>query len=91
MNYGWEVAQSVLYMPMASSMAQGLWRCFVASLGDGVLVLVILVVGWLVFRHLNWFGSPGFTGYLLMLTSEAVKKLFAGGSPIDHEYAILAP
>ena len=23
--------------------------------------------------------------------SEAVKKLFAGGSPIDHEYAILAP
>jgi len=25
------------------------------------------------------------------LRSEAVKKLFAGGSPIDHEYAILAP
>ncbi len=23
--------------------------------------------------------------------SETVKKLFAGGSPIDHEYAILAP
>ena len=26
-----------------------------------------------------------------LLPSEAVKKLFAGGSPIDHEYAILAP
>ena len=28
---------------------------------------------------------------LSMHISEAVKKLFAGGSPIDHEYAILAP
>jgi len=32
---------------------------------------------------------PRTTGYKIY--SEAVKKLFAGGSPIDHEYAILAP
>lgn len=67
-NYAWEMAQAALYNPMGS-LARGLWRCFAASLGDGVLVVVIMVIGWLTFRRLNWFASPERTGYLLLLIS----------------------
>lgn len=36
-----------------------MWRhCFVASLGDAVLVLVLLGVGWALRRRLEWFERP---------------------------------
>jgi hypothetical protein len=43
------------------------WHCFVASLADGVLVLAIYAVGWIVFRRWDWFARPGSGGYGLML------------------------
>lgn len=64
-NYPWELAQSPLYMGMESINAVW-WHCFVASLGDGLLVLLIFAVGWLALGKQNWYWRPRLRGYLLM-------------------------
>lgn len=66
-NFVWEMAQSVLFARMGGWM-EGSRRCFVASLGDGVIVLTIAAIGWLWFRHADWIVRPGFGGYTLMTT-----------------------
>ena len=42
-NYPWELAQAPLYVGMESFRAVW-WHCFVASLGDGLLVLGIFAI-----------------------------------------------
>lgn len=66
LNYPWELAQAVLYAEGADFRAMW-WHCFVASLGDGVLVLLILAAGWLRWRNAGWFRQPGAGHYALML------------------------
>ncbi len=65
-NFVWEVAQLPLYAGSAS-----LWdsavHCFVPSLGDGIILLLIFLIGWLVFRRQDWADQPGLRGYALML------------------------
>ena len=51
-NFVWEIGQSPLFAPMGGWFS-GTWRCFVASLGDGMIVLVIAVAGWLPFRRVH--------------------------------------
>ena len=58
-NYGWELAQAPLYVGMENYSIAVLRHCFVASLGDGIMVL----------RHQYWFDRPGVPGYLVMLTT----------------------
>lgn len=53
LNFVWEMAQSVLFAPMGG-WVQGTWRCFVASLADGVIVLIIFGIGWLWFQRADW-------------------------------------
>jgi hypothetical protein len=65
-NYPWELAQAPLYVGMESFRAVW-WHCFVASLGDGLLVLGIFVVGWLLLRERTWFVHPGARGYGVMV------------------------
>jgi hypothetical protein len=48
------------------------WHCLVASLGDGVIVLIIHVAGWCVFRRSDWFMHPGVTGYSVMLVTGVI-------------------
>lgn len=67
-NYPWEMTQAVLYGPMGTVL-QATWRCFVASLGDGLLVLGIFGVGWIVYRRPAWIESPGPSGYAVMLAT----------------------
>ena len=43
--------------------------CFLASLGDGLLVLLIFAAGWAWFRRREWFVPHGARGYLLMLAA----------------------
>jgi hypothetical protein len=57
-NYPWELAQAPLYVGMESFRAVW-WHCFVASLGDGLLVLGICAIGWLLLRRHTWFVHPG--------------------------------
>ncbi len=68
LNYPWELAQAPLYAG-GNDFSAMLWHCFVASLGDGVLVLLIFAIGWLAWRRQNWFERPGARGYGLMLVS----------------------
>jgi hypothetical protein len=56
LNFAWEMAQAPLYGPMGP-LWQATWRCFVASLGDGVMVLTIVAVGSMVFGSGLWFAQ----------------------------------
>ncbi len=64
-NYVWEVAQSPLYEGMGR-FGLVLWHCLLASLGDGLLVLLIYAAGWGAFGSRDWFERPGAGGYALV-------------------------
>ena len=70
-NYLWELVQTPLYEGM-DDFSRMLWHCLVASLGDGLLVLLIFGVGWLMTGRRDWFISPGVRGYALMLATGLV-------------------
>lgn len=70
-NYPWELAQAHLYMGMESFRTLW-WHCFVASLGDGLLVLLIFTAGWVMLRRQEWFARPGVRGYVVMLAAGLV-------------------
>jgi hypothetical protein len=65
-NYLWELAQAPLYVGM-TSFGVVWWHCFIASLGDGILVLLIYAVGWIALGKRDWYAQPGVRGYVLML------------------------
>lgn len=66
-NFVWEMMQAVLFGPMGGWVS-GVWTCFIASLGDGVIVLFIAAIGSLWFQRADWIVRPGFAGYALMTT-----------------------
>ena len=65
-NFLWEIAQSSLYVAMPP-FPERVWHCFIASLGDGVLVLLIWIAGWAVFRAKDWFRGAHAGAYLLIV------------------------
>jgi hypothetical protein len=67
-NYPWELAQSPLYTG-TGNFRPAWWHCFVASLGDGVLVLLIFATGWVIRGQSEWFVRPGWLDYGLMVTA----------------------
>lgn len=54
-NYVWEMAQMPLYQDMPFNRLRSWVLCFRASLGDGVIILVIWAIGFTVFRERHWF------------------------------------
>ena len=72
LNYLWELAQAPLYVGLEDYNAGVLWHCFVASLGDGIMVLLIVAAGWFMLRQSGWFLRPGVRGYLLIITAGLV-------------------
>ena len=71
LNFVWELAQMPLYVE-GGKLLEFAVHCIVPSLGDGVLVLIIFGVGWMVFRRADWFVLPGLFGYVLMLMTGLV-------------------
>jgi hypothetical protein len=65
-NYPWELAHSPLYEGM-SDFSLARWHCFVASLGDGLLDLLVFGAGWAALRRSDWFVNPGRRGYMVTL------------------------
>lgn len=65
-NYLWELAQAPLYEGM-ERLRIVWWHCFVASLGDGLLVVFIFSAGWAIWQRQDWFAQPGVAGYTVML------------------------
>lgn len=69
LNYPWELAQAPLYVGLQTYDPGVFWHCFVASLGDAVMVLLIVTVGGISFHRWNWFQRPSVAGDLVMLTA----------------------
>ena len=63
-NYAWELAQTPLYRGVEFPGA--IWHCFVAALGDGVLVLLIFGVVAAMLGSLDWHMRPTAKSYLAM-------------------------
>lgn len=64
-NLPWEVGQAALGLFAGVSGRKAL-LCVVCSLGDGVIVALIYVAGWLAFGVRSGFESPGLAEYVLM-------------------------
>ena len=56
-NFLWELVQAPLFAGMESVGAIG-WHCFVASLGDGIILWIIYGLGWVAFGHWRWTFQP---------------------------------
>lgn len=69
LNYLWELAQAPLYVGLERYDATVFWHCFIASMGDGIRVLLIVVAGWIILRKPDWFVRPGISGYVLMIAA----------------------
>jgi hypothetical protein len=67
-NFAWELAQAPLYEWPGDS-RNVWWHCFVASLGDGLMILLVFAAGWLGLGRFDWFVKPGVRGYLVMLVA----------------------
>ncbi|MEC5217066.1 hypothetical protein RCH09_002022 [Actimicrobium sp. GrIS 1.19] len=65
LNYLWEIAQAPLFVGMNGWSDIG-WHCFVASLGDGVLIGIIDAIGCATFRRVDWYCHPTVRTYLMM-------------------------
>ena|SRR5438093_6974011 len=65
LSYPWELAQSPLYTD-GNNFSRMWWHCLIASLGDGLIMLFILLIGWITFHHSTWFKHPATGGYILM-------------------------
>ena len=72
LNYLWELAQAPLYVGLEGYNTAVFWHCFVASLGDGLMVLLIVAVGWVMLRQPDWFEQPGVLGYVVIVTAGLV-------------------
>lgn len=66
-NLPWELAQIGLGL-FADISRREMVFCLTCSLGDGVLVLLILGAGRLMFGTLDWFVRAGFREYVLMIS-----------------------
>jgi hypothetical protein len=69
LNYLWELAQAPLYIGLEAYNAGVFWHCLVASLGDAIMVLLIVAAGWITLRKPDWFVRPGVSGYLIMIAA----------------------
>jgi hypothetical protein len=70
-NYPWERAQSRLYV-LPGGVDVHWWMCAAASVVDGLLVLLLFRIGWLVTGQRDWYLQPGVRGYAALLLSGAV-------------------
>ena len=69
LNYPWELAQAPLYVGLERYDATVFWHCLIASVGDGIMVLLILAAGWIILRKPDWFVGPGISGYVVMIAA----------------------
>jgi hypothetical protein len=87
-NYPWELAHSQLYEGM-SDFGLALWYCFVASLGDWLLVFLIFGAGCAVFRRSDWFVSPEQRGYFVNVGLTPVTQMLAHPPLISRAVTLL--
>ena len=70
LNYVWELAQTPLYSEVGFPAA--FVHCFVAALGDGLLVLLILIAVAGTASSLDWYMRPTLSNYVAMAAAGLV-------------------
>ena len=65
-SFVWEMAQAHAFTGLPASMFWATIACALASLGDGLLVLLIWSAGALVFGQAAWVRMEGWRGWLLL-------------------------
>jgi len=68
LNYPWEIAHAPLFIGMDSVRAIS-WHCFLASLGDGLILWIIHGLGWVTFKRWNWSFHLGSQQMAFMLST----------------------
>lgn len=68
-NYIWEMVQMPLYEQMPVTELSSWLFCFWASLGDGVITIVIWILGYFIYRSQNWFLSLSPWKVIILLVS----------------------
>lgn len=68
LNSVWELGQAFLYVGMNYDLAM-IAHCLRASLGDGLILWVIYLIGIFIFRNMRWFIHPSASHYAVMLTA----------------------
>jgi hypothetical protein len=81
-NFPWELAQSPLYVAMPPFPTR-LWHCIVASLGDGVLFLILWAAGWVVFREKAWFRPLRVLRYLGLVVGGVVLGVIVEAAALE--------
>lgn len=56
--FAWEMLQAPAFTRMPEDWLEATAVCGMATLGDGVIVLGLFGLGWLVFRDFKWFVPP---------------------------------
>lgn len=69
LHLAWEVTQIAAYDFPETSLVTDILGCFIPSLGDGLMTLMIYWAGWLVLRDVKWILKPGLNGYAVMLSA----------------------
>lgn len=67
LNYIWEMLQMPFFAGMSFSDPHAWLICARASLGDGVIVLVIFIFGRLIFKSWNWVYNVSLIKFLYLL------------------------
>lgn len=70
-NYPWERAQSGLYVLPGGAEVEW-WMCALASVADGLMVLLIFQISRLVIGQREWYLRPRARGYVVLLLAGAV-------------------
>ena len=73
LNFPWEMAQAVLYQPMGS-IADATRRCFVASVGDGLMILAVAMAGAVIHGDAWWFRRWSTAAAVLTVVADANRR-----------------
>lgn len=82
LNLVWELGQAFLYVGMNYNLAM-IVHCFWASLGDGLILWVIYLIGLLIFRNIRWFVHPSASRYAVMLIAGLIISIIVEWIGLD--------
>ena len=63
----WEMLQAPAFTGMPDDWKRATAWCALAALGDGVIVLFLFLLGWVMFRTPRWFVPPRIGRYVTMV------------------------
>lgn len=75
LNLIWEVTQIGAYEFSPGTLMTNILGCFIPSLGDGIMILIIYWLGWAIFRNSQWILNPGPKGYLVVVSLGVILAL----------------